>query len=174
MTRHELFAVGSRHPALMPYHYKECGLDNIYLANGFTIEDMDGDDYVSIENVDGLWKAIGLNLVRDQKTFAPKEIRFLRTQMEMTQAELALLLRVDDQTVARWEKQKCKIPGPADLALRVLFLSSTIAQPEGGELLKHLHEAVRAIVEKDDTAVDDLLFVQRDHHWYAQRGVAVA
>jgi hypothetical protein len=42
--------------------------------------------------------------------------------MGKTQSEIAKLLRVDDQTVAQWEKKKCKIHGPADLILRVLFL----------------------------------------------------
>src|SRR5260370_24035855 len=111
MTKPKLFVHGRRDHAATPYHYKECGLDNIYLMNGFSIEEVDGENYVSIENVDALWKVIGLNLVTKQKTFSPSEIRFLRGQMDLTQAELASYLRVDDQTVARWEKSKCSLPG---------------------------------------------------------------
>lgn len=82
MTKPRLFKYGHADLASKPYHYKECGLDNIYLVNGFSIEEMDGEPYVSIENVDALWKAIGLFLVERQKTFSPAELRFLRGQMD--------------------------------------------------------------------------------------------
>ena len=158
MTKPELFTCGFGAHQPKPYHYKECGLDNIFLLNGFTLEDVDGEEYVSIDNVDGLWKAIGINLVAKQKTFSPSEIRFLRSQMDLTQAELAKFLRVDDQTVARWEKKHCKMPGPADLALRFLFLSSEVAQPEGGEIVQRAHELIKEIVDRDEPLADMLHF----------------
>jgi DNA-binding transcriptional regulator YiaG len=116
--KREHFFCGEDAPAPKPYHYKECGLDNIYLMNGYLIEDVDGEEYVSVDSVDELWKAIGLNLVTSQKILSPKEVRFLRSQMEKTQSEVASLLRVDDQTVARWEKGKVRLSGTADIALR--------------------------------------------------------
>ncbi len=174
MTDAQIFSIGEDAPAEKPYLYKECGLDNIYLDSGFTIEKVDGEEYVSIENVDGLWRAIGLHLVTCQKTLDPKEIRFLRTQMGKTQSEIAKLLRVDDQTVARWEKKKCKIPGPADLVLRVLFLSSEVAQPEGREILNELHGTIATLVEQDSPARDEMLFNhdRADDGWEPRRVAA--
>ncbi len=172
MTKNaQIFSIGEDTPAEKPYLFKECGLDNIYLDSGFSIEEVDGEEYVSIENIDGLWRAIGLHLVTSEKTLAPKEIRFLRTQMGKTQSEIAKLLRVDDQTVARWEKMKCKIPGPADLILRVLFLSSDVAQPEGGEILKALHGTIESLVEQDSPLRDEILFNHNraDDGWEARR-----
>ena len=151
MTKPEVFRCGKASDAPQPYHYKECGLDNIFLANGFDIETVDNEDYVSIHNVDGLWKAIGINIVADRKAFTPQEVRFLRRQMNLSQAELAAMLRVEDQTVARWEKKQCKMPGPADLALRFLFLSSPVAQPQGAKILSHFHDEINRIVKTDDT-----------------------
>jgi putative transcriptional regulator len=75
----------------------------LYLLNGFNLEQYDGEDYVSIDHVESLWNAIGLHLVQCRKVLSPKELRFLRAQMGYTQSELAGLLRVDDQTIARWE-----------------------------------------------------------------------
>lgn len=173
MTIAKLFSLEDAATADKPHLYKECGLDNIYLDSGFTIESVDGDDYVSVENVDGLWKAIGLHLVTEQKTFDPKEIRFLRGQMRMTQSELAKYLRVDDQTVARWEKKKCKLPGPADLALRVLFLSSDVAQPEGKEILGQFHTTIESIVEQDSPLHEAVTFNhERDGSWEPRRASA--
>jgi DNA-binding transcriptional regulator YiaG len=134
-----------------PLHYTACGLDDVYLVNGFTSETVDGEEYVTIADLDGLWKAIGLYLVTERKTLAPKEIRFLRDRMDMTQAELGRLLRVSDQTVARWEKGETKlVPGPADFMLRVLFLASAAARPEGSEILQELIEHCQKIVDSDE------------------------
>lgn len=159
------FYHGNGTPAAKPYHYKESGLTNVYLMNGYTLETYDGEEYVSIENVEGLWKAIGLNLITSQKTLSPREIRFLRTQMGRTQAELAQLLRVDDQTIARWEKGLSRMPGPADVALRMLFLGSPVAQPEGRKVLVRVIELVLELVEKDEPADERIVFSQHGENW---------
>ena len=143
MNSVDLFIHGGQALADRPYHYKECGLDDVYLANGFVLEEYDGETFVSVENVDGLWKAIGLYLVTTRKVFSPKEIRFLRRKMALTQVELARKLRVEEQTIARWEKGKVRLPGPADLYLRVLYLTSSVAQPEGKEIFDQWAELAR-------------------------------
>lgn len=158
MSKREHFKIGDREHAPKPYHYTECGLFNIYLLNGFQLEEHDGEQYVSIENIEALWKAIGLNIVTSKKVMTSKEVKFLRTQMEMTQAELAACLRVDDQTVARWEKGKSKLSGPADVALRAMYLASRGAQPEGRELLSHLLTSINELVEQDSCEQEDVIF----------------
>src|SRR5271154_5828721 len=101
--------------------------------------------------MDGLWKAIGLALVV-RKTLAPKEVRFLRQHMDLTQAELGAKLRVSDQTVARWEKGETPLSGPADLMLRVLFLASKCAQPQGGKVLERMTKILDELRERDEPA----------------------
>jgi DNA-binding transcriptional regulator YiaG len=139
-----------------PLRYTACGLDNVYLLNGFKREIIDGEEYVTIEDLDGLWKAIGLHLVTTRKMLAPKEIRFLRQHMDMTQAELGARLRVSDQTVARWEKDQCEKDGPADLMLRVLFLGSPLAQPEGNDILRDLIKLLDELQGRDEAKEADL------------------
>lgn len=147
-----------------PLHYTACGLDDVYLVNGFTRDVVDGEDYVTVADLDGLWKTIGLHLVTTSKILAPKEIRFLRDHMDMTQAQLGALLRVSDQTVARWEKGETKlIPGPADFMLRVLFLGSPVAQPQGGEILQKLKELCEDIVGGDEQVRRPVLFRHSEH-----------
>jgi DNA-binding transcriptional regulator YiaG len=147
-----------------PLHYTACGLDNVYLLSGFKRETIDGEEYVTIEDMDGLWKAIGLHLVTTRKALAPKEIRFLRQHMEMTQAELGARLRVSDQTVARWEKDQCELPGPADMMLRVLFLGSSVAQPEGNKLLHKIIKLLDELQERDESKKADV-FEHEDEQW---------
>jgi DNA-binding transcriptional regulator YiaG len=149
-----------------PLHYTACGLDDVYLVNGFTRETRDGEEFITIENLDGLWKAIGLYIVTTRKVLAPKEIRFLRDHMGLTQAQLGAHLRVSDQTVARWEKGETKcIPGPADFMLRVLFLASDRAQPEGHKILEKLKELSENIVERDEREPHPVTFEHGKRRW---------
>ncbi|MBV9842193.1 MAG: helix-turn-helix domain-containing protein [Sphingomonadaceae bacterium] len=105
-----------------PFQYKRCGLDNIYLLNGFEAECEDGERYVTVLDVDGLHKAIGVHLVTNRKTLAPKEIKFLRRTLNFTQAEMGRLIGQSDQQIARWEKGENNISGPADRLLRLMFV----------------------------------------------------
>jgi DNA-binding transcriptional regulator YiaG len=154
-----------------PLHYKACGLDDVYLFNGFKIETIDGEDYLTVEDLDGLWKAIGLHLVTTRKELAPKEIRFLRHHMNFTQAELAAQMRVTDQTVARWEKGLNELSGPADMMLRVLFLSSKIAQPEGSELLTEFNKLSDQIVGRDEPEAKPTMFEHGRKKWKQSKRV---
>lgn len=117
-----------------PRPYKGCGLDNIFLLNGYAIKIYDGEEYMSVTDVDGLHKAIGRHLVLHRKGLAPKEIRFLRKTMQLTQAELAARLGNDAQSVARWEKGVCEMPGSAEKLLRAFFLAHNIVN-ENDDLL---------------------------------------
>jgi DNA-binding transcriptional regulator YiaG len=147
-----------------PLHYKACGLDDVYLVNGFKREVMDGEEYVKIENMKALWKAIGLHLVSKKKVLAPRELRFLRDQMDLTQAELGSLLRVTDQSVARWEKGKCDA-GSADIAIRFLYLDSAAAQPEGRITLQRITKMVEELVESDEPQTEIVAFRHSGIKW---------
>jgi len=74
------------------------------LLNGFTLEEIDGEEYLTIKDVDGLHVAIGRHIVSERKVLTPEEIRFLRKTMDVTQSGLAKILGKDSQAVARWEK----------------------------------------------------------------------
>lgn len=106
----------------MAYHYKESGLDNIYLVNGYTIHETPYGEGVSIENVEELHKTIGRWLISLPKKLDGAEFRFLRLEMEMTQRHLAALLGEEEQSVRRWEKARKKsVKGSADRMMRVLY-----------------------------------------------------
>jgi DNA-binding transcriptional regulator YiaG len=120
------------------YHYRTCGLDGIYLLNGFHVETHDDETYVAIEDVDGLHREIGYYLVFNRKALTPQEIRFLRKTMAFTQTELAASLGMTGQSVARWEKGEVEIPATAEKLLRVLFLALLRVGDEGGEAVRAL------------------------------------
>ena len=167
-TEVEVFVHSDSELAPKPYHYRECGLENVFLLNGYSIRERDGKEYVSVNNVDELWKAICMNLVTAQKAFSPGEVRFLRKRMGKTQLELSNDLRVDEQTVARWEKGKAEISGPADLYLRVLMLSADVMQPEGKRILARWKDAVKDIIEQDTPVSDAIGFAPTETGWEPQ------
>jgi DNA-binding transcriptional regulator YiaG len=112
-----------RKTATEKYHYRECGLDYIYLAGGFHyVNRPGGRRHVVIKNVDELQEAIGRMLIEQKKNLSGREIRFLRHEMLMSQATLAKLLEVSEQAVHRWEKGKTgQVPKPAEALIRLLY-----------------------------------------------------
>lgn len=106
------------------YHYVECGLDNVYLVNGFEIIKIkDGDEEIFIHDIHGLHKAIGKTLVFKRGLLAGNEIKFIRTTLDLSQTSLGRLLGLDYQTILGWEKNKSSIPKTADRFLKIIFFS---------------------------------------------------
>jgi putative transcriptional regulator len=104
------------------YHYSECGLDNIYLISGFDFVSTPRGKSVRITNVEGLHRAIGLMIVKEKNKLTGKEFRFLRHELNQTQSDLAAILGVGVQSVARWEKGRTKeIEGSAQRLLRAIY-----------------------------------------------------
>ncbi len=110
------------------YQYKECGLDNIYLANGYKIIKTDRGEAVSIHDLDGLHRAIGMHLVSLKKDLSGDELRFLRHEMLMSQNILASLLGVSEQAIRRWENGKTNIPKSSESLVRLLYAEKTVNQ----------------------------------------------
>jgi len=145
-----------------PYHYTECGFSNIYLRNGFRFKKTRRGKAVSINNVDGLYTAIGLALVTKKCKLSGEEIRFLRHEMLMSQNTLAQLLGVTEQTVHRWEKEKTNIPKSSEILLRLLYREQ--ACDEKGKIVKCL----RKIAHLEDQLNDKpFLFKDMDGQWQA-------
>lgn len=142
------------------YQYTMCGLDDIYLAGGYDRVKSDYGSGVVIHNMDDLHRAIGHFLVTTKKALNGKEIRFLRHQMDLTQAQLGDILRVTDQTIARWEKGEVPIPGPEDLLLRAVCLGHLSKCVD----VRALAESLRSV---DASPSDKLLFAPGKQGWHA-------
>jgi putative transcriptional regulator len=129
-----------------PFHYRACGLDDVYLLNGFTKEESDYGVSIAIHDIDDLHRAIVRHLVRDKKRLSGKEFRFLRKYLNATQAELSILLGVDAQTIARYEKEETAIHGSADGLLKVLCRMCIMPSNQ----LKNIFEEVKMLMISDE------------------------
>ncbi|WP_263081558.1 helix-turn-helix domain-containing protein [Endozoicomonas sp. Mp262] len=141
------------------HHYVECGLSYVYLENGFHIEVIDGEEYVSVDDVDSLHEVIGRALVDKPSALDGKEARFLRVEMNLSQKRLGELLNVQDQSVARWEKNQIAMPRAADVLLRSLYLESIRQESHVGHLLQVLAES------DAELAIRELTFREIENHW---------
>jgi len=119
------------------YHYTESGLRNVWLVNGYRVEKTAYGKGVAFDNIEGLHRAIGNQLCATSPRLKGSEVRFLRSEMDLSQAGLAKLLGNDAQSVALWEKGKVTVPKWADRFLRAFY------REHMGENIK-----IRTLVEK--------------------------
>jgi DNA-binding transcriptional regulator YiaG len=104
------------------YRYEECGLENVILVGLEVLEDDIGDSAMTIRNISGLHRAIVEAIAKKPTGITGRELRFVRTELSLTQAELAANLSKDVQTVGRWERGEFPIDPTADTLIRVLAL----------------------------------------------------
>ena len=142
------------------FQYTGCGLHNIWLSSGYEIEWIDGEEAITIHDLDGLHAAIGRALVNRKKSLNGPEVRFLRLQMDLTQAELARLIGCDAQQIARYEKGQNKIPGPADRLSRALYREHL--QDRGS-----LMDVLRALDGLDGRVDETQVFAETMEGWRA-------
>ncbi|PTB85003.1 transcriptional regulator [Pseudidiomarina aestuarii] len=106
------------------YQYIESGLSNVYLKNGYSIDRVDGDEFVSIDDINGLHQKIGRLVVESKKPLSHEQFKFLRVELNLSQRVLATRFGVSEQTIARYEKGQSEIPRTTDAALRSLYMES--------------------------------------------------
>jgi len=134
------------------YHYKDCGLPNVYLKNGYSIEQHEEyGETIAIGNLEGLHKAIGLDIISNSvPLMSGTEFRFLRIELDLSQKALGDLLGTTDQTIANYEKETPKAMG--DKFLRVLYKESVCDNVEIMEALQRLNK-----LDRDDMEFDKLM-----------------
>lgn len=104
------------------YHYTQCGLDNVYLVNLPSAFDHAGHETITFPNINLLHACIRSEVALKASRLNGREIKFLRTELGLTQASLAKHLHKDAQTIGRWERGETEIDGASETLLRVLAL----------------------------------------------------
>jgi transcriptional regulator with XRE-family HTH domain len=102
------------------FHYTASGLDNVILVGLPECVADDGDTCVTIPRVNMLHKAIATGIVTRNGGMSGQEMKFLRTLMGMTQAELAKAVNRDAQTIGRWERGEFENDPNAEALVRLI------------------------------------------------------
>lgn len=128
------------------YRYEECWLDYVYLANGFRLgKTADGDDVIAIDDVEGLHRAIREFVANLARPLNPKEFRFLRKEIDVSQRQLAVMAGVEEQTISMWERGNSPIQRSAEMLLRVWVTEHDSDRPAVRELTERLNTLDREI-----------------------------
>lgn len=144
------------------FHYESCGLDNIYLINGYAMHETEYGQAVSIENLDSLHQAIVSELVNAPRRLTGSEVRFLRKELDMSQKSLGGLMDKTDQMVAHWEKENYSMPQSDELILRMLASESILHQN------KNINFLIRLLKDHDEAEIaQDRKFKESERGWEA-------
>ena len=126
------------------YHYRECGLDNIFLINGFELVETEYGPGVRISRADQLDAAIAESLTEKPAPLTGKEFRFLRIMLDMSQKCIGELMGKEAQTVAIWEKSPSLNPD-VDFLIRHIYRQTAINQSDSYvEMVNRLNHLDRA------------------------------
>ncbi|OXE35194.1 MAG: transcriptional regulator [Phenylobacterium zucineum] len=112
----------------LDYRYDECGLDNVMLVGLEICQDDEGEDVFTINNINLLHRAIAQGIACKQTGITGKELRFIRTELGFTQAEIAHVLNKDVQTVGRWERGEFPIDSTAETVIRIMTIQHVNGQ----------------------------------------------
>ncbi|MGH8474490.1 MAG: helix-turn-helix domain-containing protein [Methylococcales bacterium] len=141
------------------YHYVQCGLDNVWLQNGFEIVDTPYGKSVKIDNPAQLDAVICEYLTKKAASLTGREFRFLRLQLDMSQKRIGELLGKEAQTVALWEKSE-QIGREVDFMIRHIYRQTVInARQTYVELVDYLNGLDRA------EQVSQLTFQETENGW---------
>lgn len=143
------------------YHYRACGLDNVWLENGYTEKETRYGRGVSVSDADQLHALLAQEVACKRGSLTGQEVRFLRTSMLLSQKSLGEMLGVTDQAVSLWERDQSPIPSAADALLRLMALKKVSGD---GDVLKVL-ERVNTV----DRLVNQRIVAKaKNHHWTAK------
>lgn len=134
------------------YHYTECGLDNVYVLEMSVYTDHSGEETYCVKNVPGLHKVIAYSIVDRAAAMTGKELRFLRTEMGLTQAQLSKLVHCDTQTVGRWERGETPMDPTAEVIIRVLTIEKLGL--DGYESIEELAQRCVPVTGVEITTID--------------------
>ncbi len=142
------------------YHYKDSGLDYVYLTGGVTrMEGPDGEPGYAIADVDGLNKMLAKHVVTSQRPICGQEVRFLRSVLELSQTSLAKIMGVDRSTIARWESQPHEpIRDVNDTAIRLIYAG----HQDVTSVMKDVMDVLRA---EDEKVHSERITLSFDNGW---------
>ncbi|MET3790690.1 helix-turn-helix domain-containing protein [Aquamicrobium terrae] len=134
---------------------------NVYI-DGIAVEmDDDGDEIITIPAVNELHHIIALGIVQHEKGMSGDELRFLRTEMGLTQAELANLVHRDKQSIGRWERDEIDIDSTSEAIIRRMAIEKLKLPVEAG-----IDELSRRSVPTVDEQPIKIQKVDNDHRTY--------
>ena len=144
---------------MQAYHYTECGLDNVFIDGLEAVNDHADEPTITIPAIGLLHKVIAESIINRPFKITGKELRFLRTEMGLTQDGLARILKVTNITVSRWEREETAIKDTAEMLVRLMA-----AQELGLDKTMNVNEVSEKVTSSPKNA--NIRIDGRDPHRY--------
>lgn len=138
------------------YQYTGCGLDWVYLVNGYRVHETPYGEGISVQNVDGLHDLIARTIVTRPVRMRGQELRFMRSYWDLTQAGMGKRLGLSRSQIARHEANSYGvIPATADICVRSTF-AVLETRRRLADRVHRLRERVHALEECPDGLQQDV------------------
>lgn len=121
------------------FHMTNCGLTNVWLQSGFKTGTDKFGTFYSIDDLPGLYRAIVLSLAHGDRQLSADELRIIRRQLGLTQAQLGASLGRTEQTVLLWERSG-KIPADAAQHIKLMVLRNFSPRMTIEDAFQHLEQ----------------------------------
>lgn len=142
------------------YHYTVCGLDNVWLQNGYTEKVTAYGRAVAVVDADELHETLALWLTRKAGRLNGKELRFLRTMLCLSQSGLATMTGATEQSVSLWERTG-KVPKSSDALVRMIVLEKLRGDGKISEVIDRINTVDRLVNQR-------IIARARQHKWTAR------
>lgn len=142
------------------YHYTECGLNNVWLINGYVEHVTPYGKGVSVRNADDLHDQIAKSLAHAGKKLTGKELRFLRCLVGLSQESFGKTTGVSEQAVSLWERTG-KVPKNADFIIKMIVMGKL-------ERNKTVTDALAAINGVDRVLNQRIVVHETKSRWKAE------
>lgn len=139
------------------YHYTDCGLNNVWLENGYNTVKTPYGKAVSIEDADSLHALIATDLTKKEGRLTGKEFRYLRTLLCVSQKSFAEMQGLSEQAVSLWERTG-KVPKSADTTIRMLALETLKGDGKISEIIKRINTVERIVNQR-------IIATEHHHKW---------
>jgi putative transcriptional regulator len=103
------------------HHYRDCGLDNVWIKGGFDEVDSPYGPGIAIHDLDGLHRCIAHCLVEKPGPLTGREFRFLRTELDLSQSMMGALCGREERMVRYWETRDEFVEEPANFIIRFVY-----------------------------------------------------
>lgn len=142
------------------YHYTTCGLDNVWLQNGYTVKQTAYGQAVAVVDADALHAMLAIRITEKPGRLSGKEFRFLRTMMCLSQLSLAAMVGVTEQALSLWERTG-KVPKSGDALVRMLILEKLKGDGKMSEVINRVNTVERLVNQQ-------IVARARQHKWTAR------
>ena len=139
------------------YHYTECGLDNVWLENGYAVKKTAYGKATSVDDAMGLHQVLAMELTQKKGRVTGKELRFMRTTLGMSQEGLGKWVGATEQSVSLWERTG-KVPQYADSILRLLVSEKLNGNSKLTEVIERINTVERICNQR-------IVACEKKHKW---------